>query len=184
MWTFLDVTFDLYNNLYKLYRKPKNKPIYINKQSNHPPNVLKQLPKSITKRISDTSSSKDVFDKSILIYQNALFESVFKEELKHMPSDTSFQEENDQRTKRRKIIWFNPLYSQSVKTNVGKHFLHLLVKHFPANNKMHKRFNKNAVKVSYNYMKNMDSIISGHNHNILNPKQKSFGCNCTRTVVR
>ena len=27
-------------------------------------------------------------------------------------------------------------------------------------------------------MKNMFSIISGHNHNILNPKQKSFGYNC------
>ena len=29
-------------------------------------------------------------------------------------------------------------------------------------------------------MKNMDSIISGHNHNILNSKQKSFGCNYRR----
>ena len=29
-------------------------------------------------------------------------------------------------------------------------------------------------------MKNMDSIISGHNHNTLNPKQKSFGCNYRR----
>ena len=47
---FLDVTFDLYNNLYKPYRKPNDNPIYINKQSNHPPNVLKQLPKSIAKR--------------------------------------------------------------------------------------------------------------------------------------
>ena len=33
---FLDVTFDLYNNLHKPFRKPTNKPIYINKQSNHP----------------------------------------------------------------------------------------------------------------------------------------------------
>ena len=177
---FLDVTFDLYNNLYKPYRKPNNKPIYINKQSNHPPNVLKQLPKSIAKRISDTSSSKDIFDKSISIYQNALYESGFKEELKYTPSDTSFQEENDQRTRRRKIIWFNPPYSKSVKTNIGKNFLHLLVKHFPTNNKMHKIFNKNTVKVSYSCMKNMDSIISGHNHNILNPKQRSFGCNCRK----
>ena len=28
-------------------------------------------------------------------------------------------------------------------------------------------------------MKNMDSIIYGHNRNILNPKQKSLGCNCS-----
>ena len=26
----------------------------------------------------------------------------------------------------------------------------------------------------------MDSVISGHNHNILNPKQKYFWCNCRK----
>ena len=167
------ITFDLYNN----------KPIYINKQSNDPPKVLKQLPKSIAKRISDTSSSKDIFDKSISIYQNALHKNGFKEQLKYTPSDTIFQEENDQRTRGRKI-WFNPPYSRSVKTNIGKNFLHLLVKQFPANNKMHNIYNKNTAKVSYSCMKNMDSIISGHNHNILTLKQKSFGCNCRgKTVV-
>ena len=35
---FLDVTFDLYNNLFKPYRKTNNKPT--NKQSNHPIKVL------------------------------------------------------------------------------------------------------------------------------------------------
>ena len=29
-------------------------------------------------------------------------------------------------------------------------------------------------------MKNIDSIISGHNHNKLKPQQKSFGCNCRK----
>ena len=29
-------------------------------------------------------------------------------------------------------------------------------------------------------MKNLDSTISGHNRDILNPKQKSFGCNCRK----
>ena len=29
-------------------------------------------------------------------------------------------------------------------------------------------------------MKNMDFVISGHNRNILNPKQISFGCNCRK----
>ena len=133
------------------------------------------MSKSIAKRISDTSSSKDIFDKSISIYQNALCESGFKEELKYTPSDTSFQEENDQRTRRRKIIR---------STKIGRNFLHLLVKHFLANNIMHKIFNKNTVKVSYNCTKNMDLIISGHNQNILNPKQKPFGCNCRKKDSR
>ena len=52
---FLDVTFDLVKDIYKPYRKPNNKPLYINKHSNHPPNILKQLLKSIEKRISETS---------------------------------------------------------------------------------------------------------------------------------
>ena len=39
---FLDVTFDPDKNIYKPYRKPNNSPIYINKNSNHPPNILKQ----------------------------------------------------------------------------------------------------------------------------------------------
>ena len=83
----LGVSFDLYNNLYKPYRKPNNKPIDI---FNHPPNVLKQLSKSISKIISNTSSSKDIFNKSIPIHQNELCESGFKEELKYTPSDKSF----------------------------------------------------------------------------------------------
>ena len=38
---FLDVTYDLDKNIYKPYQKPSNSPIYINKNSNHPPNILK-----------------------------------------------------------------------------------------------------------------------------------------------
>ena len=86
-------------------------------------------------------------------HKNALYESGFKEELKYTPSHKSFQEANGRRTRRRKIIWFNPPHSRSVKTNIGKNFSRLLVKHFPANNKMHKTFNKNTVKVSYICMK-------------------------------
>ena len=29
-------------------------------------------------------------------------------------------------------------------------------------------------------MKNMNSVISGHKHNILGPKEKSLGCNCKK----
>ena len=47
-------------------------PIYTNKNSNHPPNVLKQLPKSITKRFSEALSSEYIFNKSIKIYSKTL----------------------------------------------------------------------------------------------------------------
>ena len=38
---FLAVTFDLQAGKYYPYRKPDNSPLYINKQSNHPPAVIK-----------------------------------------------------------------------------------------------------------------------------------------------
>ena len=44
---FLNVTFDLNNNAYKSFRKDSNKPIYINKHSNHPPSILKHLPNQL-----------------------------------------------------------------------------------------------------------------------------------------
>ena len=122
------------NNLYKPYRKPNNNLIYIKKESNHPLNFKKQLSKFIAKGKSDTSSSK--FDKSVSIYQDGLSESGFKEELKYTPSNTSLQEENNQRARRRRIIWFNLRYSRNLKTNIGKIFFRFLVKHFPVDNKI------------------------------------------------
>ena len=65
-----------------------------------------------------------------------------------------------------------------MKTNVSKIFLQLLSKHFPKNHKLGKIFNRNTVKRSYNCIKNIGSIISVHNRNILNPIVKSYGCNC------
>ena len=64
----LDVQFNLNNDIYQPNRKPDNAPIYINKNSSHPPIVLKQLPKSIAKRISDISSDENVFGNSIPTY--------------------------------------------------------------------------------------------------------------------
>ena len=59
---FRDVRLDLNNNTVKPYRKPNNDPVYINTQSNHPPTVLKQIPKGINRRISDLSSSKEIYE--------------------------------------------------------------------------------------------------------------------------
>ena len=167
---FLDVTFDLDNNENKPFHKENNKPTYINKHSNDPPSILKQLPKSIEKRIFATSSNKDIFDKSIKPYEDGLKASGFNEVLNYIASTTNKKQEN----RKRKIIWFNPPFSRIVKSNIGRIFLHLLSKHFPRNHTMHKIFNKNTVKISYSCLKNISSIISSHNRNILSPKQKSL----------
>jgi hypothetical protein len=175
---FLDVTFDLPNNSYKPYRKPNNTPLYINVKSNHPRNVINQLPISIEKRISETSSDKKMFDISIHVYKDALTESGYKRDLNYVETVENEINDDEKKRRRRKIIWFNPPFSANVKTSIGKVFFRLLKKHLKKDNPMHKIFNKNTVKISYSCMRNIGSIISSHNKNILNPKPKSFGCNC------
>ena len=172
---FYDVTFDFHKNIYKPFRKPNNTTIYINKNLKHPSNILKQLPKSIDKHISETSSSKEILNKSIKIYSKALKESDFTDELKYLPNEVQQLESNERRKRKRKIIWFNPPYSKNVKINVGKVILKLLKKHF-----LHKIFNKNTVEISYSCMKNINSVISSHNKNMLNPRTASFGSNCPK----
>ena len=49
---FLDVTLNLAKSKYLSYNKPRNIPLYINKKSNHPPRIIKNIPKSINKRLS------------------------------------------------------------------------------------------------------------------------------------
>ena len=74
---------------------------------------------------------------------------------------------------------FNPPFSKSVKSNIGKTFLNLIKRRFPKTNKLHKIFDKNTVKVSYSCMSNMWSILSSHNLNVINPnKTQIYGCNC------
>ena len=48
---YLDVPFNLSDGTYKPYHKPDNKINYINVQSNHPPNIIKQLQKTIEQRL-------------------------------------------------------------------------------------------------------------------------------------
>ena len=44
---FLDVQLDLSKGEYKPYMKPGNVPLYINRKSNRPPNIIKNIPAAI-----------------------------------------------------------------------------------------------------------------------------------------
>ena len=176
---FLCVRLDLMNNTYQPYRKPNTETVYINKHSNHPPNILKEPPKAINKRATDISCNQDIFDAAKTTYEQALRNSGFNEELKYKSKNSEEQTRNEEKKKRRrKIIWFNLPFSLSVKTNMEKLFSKMLKKHFPKANPLSKIFNKNTIKISYNWTRNMKSIISSHNKQILTPKNKQVGCNC------
>ena len=177
----MDVTFNLTQGSFKPYIKPNNTPLYVNTKSNHPPHVLKQIPISISKRISNISSDEDVFKKAAPHYNNALKEAGYEQKL-------SFSRNTYHRKKRnrpRKIIWFVPPYSKNVSNNVARSFLNLVKKkHFPAGGRFSKLFNKNNVKVSYSCMPNLSRVIKSHNSRILNaPDQsKTPSCNCRGTA--
>ena len=109
------------------------------------------------------------------VYENALCKSGCISSLKY--SEEIHQHSSKKRT--RKIIWFNPPFTQTVKTNVAKLFFRLLDKHFPKSHLLHKIFNRNTIKVSYSCMNNVSQIIKQHNRNVSNKKEKQTNpCNC------
>ena len=81
---FLDIHFDLVKEIYQPY-KNNNDPLYTDIKSNHPPSILQQLPKSITKRILEISSNEHIINQSILYYENALRKSRYNVSLKYTP---------------------------------------------------------------------------------------------------
>ena len=185
---FLDITFDLTNNSYKPYRKPNNEPLYINRSSNHPPNILRELPKSINKRINKLSCNKQTFDLAAPTYNDALRNSNFDTELQYEPQTNNIN--NSRRNRTRNILWYNPPFNKNVKTNIACNFLKLVDKHFPQNNKLHKLFNRHTVRVSYSCNENMRGFITRHNKTILEQNNKppetsnqTRDCNCRRNTT-
>ena len=154
----------IYIDIYKPYKKPNDRLLYIKKSSNHPPQIINQPPKIISDRLSRNSSNKEVFNTSKGEYEEALKRSDYSNiSLSFHQSSTS----HVKRQRHRNIIWFNPPYSRAVITNVVKKFLQLIDLHFPPLNKFHQIFNRNNVKVSYCCTQNVGNIIKSHNRNLL-----------------
>ena len=82
---FLDVTFNLLDGTYKPYKKPNDNPLYININSNHPSNIIKQIPTIISKRISEISSSEEIFKNAAPYYEDALKASGYEQKLSYQP---------------------------------------------------------------------------------------------------
>ena len=55
---YLDITFDLTTGLFKPYNKTNNIPLYVNAKSNQLPSILKEIPKSVSKRILSNSCNE------------------------------------------------------------------------------------------------------------------------------
>ena len=69
---YLDITLNLNTGTYKPYRKPIDEILYIHAKSNHPANIIKQLPISIETRLFNLSSNSEIFHETSKHYQNIL----------------------------------------------------------------------------------------------------------------
>ena len=176
---FLDVTLDLKSGRY--FRKPNDQPLYKHRLSNHLPVIKKQLPLMLATRLSQLSCDSKEFSNAVPEYVDAMQRSGHTGKLEYADNLGS-----KKKKRKRDITWFNPPFSEHVKTNIGKEFLRLLAKHFPLHHRLHKICNKFNVKVSYSCMPNMAAIISKHNKIVLSNKTTANSttppCNCRNKV--
>ena len=153
--------------------KPNHLPLYINTKYNHPPTILRDLHNMINKKLSDLSCNEEGYEKAEPLYETALNESGY--EIKMIYTKTA---NINSRNRARNIIWLNPPSSQNVKTNIGKTFLKLVKMHFPRDHKLYKIFNRNTLKLSYNCMSSMSSVIKQRNYKISATESVDQLCNC------
>jgi hypothetical protein len=111
---FLDVTMNMKSGKHHPYRKPNDKPLYINRKSNHPPNIIKQIPTIIQNRLSELSSGPEEFENAKQDYCEALTQSGFDGNMKFA------KPQKKKRKRKRDVIWFNPPYNEAVENNIGK----------------------------------------------------------------
>ena len=126
---FSDITLSLKTEFYQPFRKPNNDSIYIDINSNHPPQRLKQLPKSISKRLSENSASKDAFDKSKALYEKSLNNSGFHENLIYHQDNRNKNQQKKIKKCQHKIISFNLAFLKIIETNIGGKFFKLINRH-------------------------------------------------------
>ena len=69
---YLDITLNLIDGSYRPYRKPSEETNYIHINSDHPPSIIKEIPRSIKKRLPILSAFKDIFQESAIFYEKCL----------------------------------------------------------------------------------------------------------------
>ena len=205
---FLDVTLNLNNGTFKPFSKNDSAPRYVNISSNHPRSVLRQIPNAVNQRINRLSSGKKMFEENKSRYDDALKDSGFQGRLEYLtPVDLNSRARKNNsgghtplkvgetvnnsshgnkrgKNRNRKVVWFNPPFCKLTNINIGRHFLHLLDKHFNRGNPLSRIFNRNTVKISHSCTKNMYNILSNHNRRLLNElttrdrNPNGESCNC------
>ena len=72
---YLDVTFNLNDGTYRPYKKLDNIIQYRHFETNHTPNIIKQIPKPIEKPFCQLSSNEEIINESATFYEEKLHQS-------------------------------------------------------------------------------------------------------------
>ena len=176
---YLNITLNLNTGTYKPYRKPNDKTLYIHAKSNHPGNILKQLPISIEIRLSNLSSNPGIFHEASKHYQNILNQSAYDYKLQYKPPNNEKENKSkSSKNRKRNIIWFNTPFSKNISNN-NKQFLLSIQSISQTTIDIIKYSTKNNVKISYSCMENIKSIINMHNkEEIAEKKTQAVNCDC------
>ena len=113
------MTLDLQTSIFKPYIKPGDKPLYVNAGSNHPPAILKNIPRGINKRISRISANQEVFDLAAPLFQAELDRCGYTYKLNYLPPGDNEQTEEKRKKKRNnknRVTYFNPPYTLNEQT--------------------------------------------------------------------
>ena len=72
---YLDIKLNVLDRTCKPYQKLENTLQYIHKESNHPPNIIKQIPITVKTRLSNHSSNEIVFRQAVEDYEKTFKKS-------------------------------------------------------------------------------------------------------------
>ena len=90
----------------------------------------------------------------------------------------SYEKKKKTKKRKRNIVYFHPPYCKSVRTNIGRVFRNLVVKHFTSDHPLFKILNKNTIKLSYSCLPNVKTTISAHNKAILHDNNIDQASTC------
>ena len=206
---FLDFMLDLDEKIHRPFHKPNANVVYVNQKSNHPPQVLKNIPKGVEIRLSKLSSNEACFNSEKPLFQKALNEAGYQHELsmkniqvlsdidvpqhssqcnlslsgvqdiQEYPQDSLSPKKNK---RKRNIIWYNPPYNAFIENDIGKIFFNLIAKHFKKDTMLGKLFNRNNLKLSYGTCPKIKNKIAAHNKRLLTESVRieEDKCNCQK----
>ena len=91
----LDVALNLNDGFFRPCDKPDDIIQYVNKEFNHPRNLMKLLPASIEKRLSNNSFDEKIFQQSAIYYEDTLSKARYLDKVGyHAPSASNQENKN------------------------------------------------------------------------------------------